>query len=121
MKKKILILSLLLFSLSIVYASRTPPPEVPPIILNDYEYIANYSNGFYKGTGQIIIKSITDSKIKKIISIYSVRYKPFLEKDIQWVFIKKTELIDNDTIRIYNEKNEIFELNVHNYKVRKIK
>ena len=36
-------------------------------------------------------------------------------------FIKETELIDNDTIRIYNENNEIFYLELINYQVKKIK
>ena len=69
----------------------------------------------------MIIKSIKDSKIKKTISIYSIQYNPFLEKDVQWIFIKETELIDNDTIRIYNENDEVFDLELINYKVKKIK
>ena len=69
----------------------------------------------------MIIKSIKNSKIEKTISIYSIWYNPFLEKDVQWIFIKETELIDNDTIRIYNENDEIFDLELINYKVKKIK
>ena len=120
MKKSIILLSIFIFSLSFLYAKRTPSPEVPSIIHNGYEYIANYSDGIFKGTGQMIIKSIKDSKIKKTISIYSIWYNPFLEKDVQWIFIKETELIDNDTIRIYNENDEIFDLELINYKVKKI-
>ena len=90
-KSKFGLLSIFIFSLSFLYAKRTPPPEVSPIIHNGYEYIANYSNGIFKGTGQIIIKSIKDSKIKKTISIYSIWYNPFLEKDVQWIFIKESE------------------------------
>ena len=57
----------------------------------------------------------------KSLSIYSIWYNPFLEKDVQWIFIKETELIDNDMIRIYNENDEIFDLELINYKVKKIK
>lgn len=121
MKKKIIIFSALFFSLTFLYAKRTPPPEVPPIFHNGCEYIADYSDGLFKGKGQIIIKSLTDSKIIKSISIYSIWYKPFLEKDLQWVYIKKIELIDNNTIRIYNENDKIFDLQLINYKVKKIK
>ncbi len=121
MKRKIILFSLFIFSISCLYAKRTPPPEVPPIIHNGYEYITNYSDGFFKGNAQIIIKSVTDSKVRKSVSIYSVWYNPFLEKDVQWIFIKKKELIGNDTIRIYNENDEIFELKLLNYKVKKIR
>ena len=65
--------------------------------------------------------SVSDSKIKKTISIYSVWYNPFWERDVQWIFIKKTELLDNDTIRIYNENGEVFDLKLTKYKVKKIK
>ena len=83
--------------------------------------IEDYSEGIFCGSGQIIIKSVSDSKIKKTISIYSVWYNPFWERDVQWIFIKKTELLDNDTIRIYNENGEIFDLKLIKYKVKKIK
>ncbi|MCR4901155.1 MAG: hypothetical protein K5907_10115 [Treponema sp.] len=121
MKKKIILINLFIFTISCLYAKRTPPPEVPSIIHNGYEYIANYSDGFFKGKGQLIIKSVTDSEIKKTISIYTIRYNPFLEKDLQRIFIKKTELIDNNTIRIYNENDEIFDLQLINYKMKKQK
>ena len=121
MKKKIILLSMFIFSFSFLYAKRTPAPEVPSIIHNGYEYIVDYSEGIFCGSGQIIIKSVTDSKIKKTISIYSIWYNPFWERDVQWIFIKKTELLDNDTIRIYNENGEIFDLKLNKYKVKKIK
>lgn len=121
MKKKIILLSVFIFSFSFLYAKRTPAPEVPPIIHNGCEYIADYSEGIFCGQGQVIIKSVSDSKIKKTISIYSVWYNPFWERDVQWIFIKKTELLDNDTIRIYNENGEIFDLKLIKYKVKKIK
>ena len=120
MKKKFIVFSILVLSISFLYAKRTPPPEVPSIIHNGYEYIANYSEGFIKGNGQIVIKSITDSKVKKIISVYSIWYNPFKEKDVQWIYIKKIELIDNNTIRIYNENDEIFDLELTKFKIKKI-
>lgn len=121
MKKKSILLSMFIFSFSFLYAKRKPAPEVPSIIHNGYEYIVDYSEGIFCGSGQIIIKSVTDSKIKKTISIYSIWYNPFWERDVQWIFIKKTELLDNDTIRIYNENNEVFDLKLIKYKVNKIK
>ncbi len=120
MKKKFIVFSILVLSISFLYAKRTPPPEVPSIIHNGYEYIAKYSDGFIKGNGQIVIKSITDSKVKKIISVYSIWYNPFKEKDVQWIFIKKIELIDNNTIRIYNENEEVFDLILTKFKIKKI-
>ena len=120
MKKIFILFCILILSISFLYAKRTPPPEVSSIIHNGYEYITNYSDGFFKGNGQIIIKSITDSKVRKIISVYSIWYNPFKEKDIQWIFIKKIELIDNNTIRIYNENDEVFDLILTKFKIKKI-
>ena len=46
---------------------------------------------------------------------------PFLEKDVQWVFIKKMDLLDENTIRVYNERDDFFDLDLKNYRVKKIK
>ena len=46
---------------------------------------------------------------------------PFLEKDVQWVFIKKMDLLDENTIRVYNERDDVFDLDLKNYRVKKIK
>ena len=73
MKKSIILLSTFIFSLSFLYAKRTPPPEVPSIIHNGCEYIANYSNGIFKGTGQIIIKSINEND--EIFDLELINYK----------------------------------------------
>ena len=35
-------------------------------------------------------------------------------------FIKKIELIDNNTIRIYNENDEVFDLILTKFKIKKI-
>ena len=51
MKKKIILLSMFIFSFSFLYAKRTPAPEVPSIIHNGYEYIVDYSEGIFCGSG----------------------------------------------------------------------
>ncbi len=110
-----------IFAFSFLYAKRTPPPEVPFIIHDGYEYIADYSEGIFSGRGQILVRSVKNSKIKRRVTMYSILYIPFLERDVLWVFIKETELLDNATIRIYNENDEIFDLKLNNYTVKKIK
>ena len=119
-KKRFLLICIFLFSLSLCFAKRTPPPQVPSIIHNKYEYIADYKSGLLSGKGVIIIKNIDTSEIVKTITIYKNRFNPFLEKDIQLIFIKDMKMIDNNTIRIYNERERLFELNLKNYKVKEI-
>ena len=63
MKKKFIILAMFIFALSFLYAKRTPPPEVPFIIHDGYEYIADYSEGIFSGRGQILVRSVKNSKI----------------------------------------------------------
>ena len=121
MKKKIIITCLFLLSISFVFAKRTAPPEVPSIINNNYEYIADYKNGLFSGKGIILIKNTDNSKIEKVITVYKNWYNPFLEKDVQWVFIKSMKIVDNNTIRIYNESEKVFELNLEKYRVKEIK
>ncbi len=120
-KKRFLFICIFLFSLSLCFAKRTPPPQVPYIVQDKYEYIADYKSGLLSGKGVIIIKNIDTSEIVKTITIYKNRFNPFLEKDVQWIFIKEMKMIDNNTIRIYNEKEKLFELNLENYKVKEIK
>ena len=120
-KKRFLFICIFLFSLSLCFAKRTPPPQVPSIVQDKYEYIADYKSGLLSGKGVIIIKNIDTSEIVKTITIYKNRFNPFLEKDVQWIFIKEMKMIDNNTIRIYNEKEKLFELNLENYKVKEIK
>ena len=119
-KKRFLCIYIFLFSLSLCFAKRTPPPQVPSIIHNKYEYIADYKSGLLSGKGVIIIKNIDTSEIVKTITIYKNRFNPFLEKDIQLIFIKDMKMIDNNKIRIYNERERLFELNLKNYKVKEI-
>ena len=120
-KKRFLFICIFLFSLSLCFAKRTPPPQVPSIIHNKYEYIADYKSGLLSGKGVIIIKNIDTSEIVKTITIYKNWYNPFLEKDVQWIFIKDMKMIDNNKIRIYNEREKGFEINLENFKVTKIK
>lgn len=121
MKKVFVVFCIFLFSLSFVFAKRTAPPEVQPIIHNKYEYIASYKNGFFSGKGIILIKNTDNSKIEKVITIYRDWYNPFEEQDAQWIFIKSMKLMDNGTIRIYNEDDREFELNLKKHRVKKIK
>ena len=42
----------------------------------------------------------------------------YLEKDVQWKFIKSMEFRDENTITIINERNHTFELNINTLEVK---
>lgn len=110
--KYFFLICLFLLSLSSAFAKRSAPPEVSPIIHNGYEYSADYCGGLFSGKGVVIIKNIKTGVIVRRITLYRNVYIPFMETDVQWVFIKSMELLDNNTIRIINEGNQIFDLNI---------
>ncbi len=119
-KKTFCLIILVLVSLSFVFAKRRPPPEVPPIVYNGYEYNAGYTSGLFSGEGLVSVKSIENFKVEKYISVYRIWYNPFMELDVQQVFISKMELMNDNIIRIINEHGNEFYLNLKSYKVQSV-
>lgn len=110
--KKIFIVIFLFFALGIK-AKRLAPKKINSVVHEGKEYIVNNSK-----PGTILIKDL-NFKTSKEVTIYSIQYNPTLEKDVQDVFIKNIKLQDS-SLYIKNEHNELYLLNLNTNGVTKI-
>lgn len=122
MKKLLLILFFTIVTASSSFAKRTSPPELESINYKGLEYNIDYYFSRFSEEALITVTDNTDSEFisVKLITLYKKFFIPFLETDVQWVFIKKMELTGNNTIRFYREDEQIFELNLNDNSIKKI-
>ena len=120
-KKVLLILFATFIAVTSVFAKRLPPPELEPITVNGLEYNVDYHISPFSERASITITDNTNPEITSVrfVKLYSKIFIPFSETDVQWVFVKKMELTDNDTIRFYREDNKIHEFNLKDESVKK--
>lgn len=120
MKNKIKIIFLVFIVLiNNAFAERFIPEKEESLIKDNFKYTANaiYANDYNNWIGVIKIESINLPKYFYLVPIYSISIDDNLEADVQWVFIKKIEFINDETILITNEDNNTFEFNIHTYEV----
>ncbi|WP_191015460.1 hypothetical protein [Treponema zioleckii] len=119
--KKLFFCNIVFFLLQpLLFAKEFPPPEIPSIVHKGKEYRASYRMGLYGGSGEVdVIEESEDGMIRlSVIKIYSHLYIPFKERVEQFVYISKMELADDNTIRIYNEIGQVFDLNLTDNRVK---
>lgn len=108
MKKRLLVLTVLFACVFSSFADRFVK-EVKPLSKGDFTYNASmYCDGEKQFFGLINIKSNGDVKYFCNVPVYSVKIKPFLEADAQWVMISSMKFIDDETIEIINEDNQVY-------------
>lgn len=122
MKKKLFLSFILILVCSIfIFAKRLPPPKVEPVTANGYVYSSDLIISPLYSTAVVYVESAKNGQVIKKVEIYKNVYNIFYETDVQDVWINKMELIDSDTIRITNEANEVYDLDLKTYKVKKIR
>lgn len=114
MKKIMIATMILIVSLhTIIYAKRSAPKKIKPlryknmiikVIHSDMGYISIYNT-----QGKLLWKK----------RIYRVFYNPFLERDVQDVYIKKI-LIHKGLLIIINEENRCYSLNLQTKEVHSL-
>lgn len=95
-------------------AKRLNPKPVVPVTANGIEYSAD-------GDGRNQYISATDiSTAKEIwkVKVFHTRIKPWLEEDVQWVFITNLKLVD-DSLAIRDGKARCYLLSLKTHRVRK--
>jgi hypothetical protein len=103
------------FSVALTHAKRAEPAIVTPIT---YKNIKISAPNTVEDMGFIEARDIKSEKLLWKKKIYSVWIIPFIETDVQWVFI--TELkIETDKLIISNEKGHKYSLNLKTLKLRK--
>jgi len=106
-KKTLILLFLLLASTSLVSAKRMPAPEVR-ISYDGIEYVApntpdkmGYIEAYDVGSGE---------KWEK--KVYSVEIDARMEADVQWVFIKRMYVEENDVLVVVDEGDKVYKISL---------
>lgn len=97
-----------------LFAKRVPPQPVNPVTHNNVEYSADGDGR----TGYVVASDKASGKELWKAKIFHVHLKPFLEEDVQWVFINDLKLIDN-TLSIRDEKFRCYRLDLSTRRVRR--
>ncbi|HBB15304.1 MAG TPA: hypothetical protein DCZ76_13680 [Treponema sp.] len=120
MKKLFTLLSILLMFAASSFAKRLPPPEVAMLTKENlvYRSAVNVSDNGKWFFGIVVIESAEEPKNSRSVPIYAIEMDKYLEKDVQWKFIKSMEFRDENTITIINERNHTFELNINTLEVK---
>ena len=116
MKKTTLIAFVLMLAVPTI-AKRLPAPEIAPVVINGVIYSVPNNNG-RKAVVEAWSKDSTMRLWKK--TIFSTWINPFLEEDVQWVFIKNLEILDNQLI-ITDEKDRQYSLDPGTKKVKQLR
>ena len=104
----IALLFLSFFSCGITKAARTVPEEVEPLIYNGVKYIAPHTKMGYTEAWDI---KTGDKLWEK--KVYDVKINPFIEEDVQWVFITDLKIEDGKLV-VVNEAGKIYRLDPKN-------
>ena len=118
-RKFSLISSLLLVTL-LAEAKRGAPAEVLPVTVGNIEYLAPHRNGTHKQMGFIEARDLKSGKLIWSRQIYSVKYDPDLEGDVQDVYIKNIKIKGNSLI-ITNERKSEYQLNLKTLHIKVLK
>ncbi|MAE53104.1 MAG: hypothetical protein CMI20_03215 [Opitutae bacterium] len=120
MVKKFFLISSLLLATLLAEAKRRVPAKVLPVKVGDIEFSAPHLNGTQKQMGFIEARDLKSGKIIWSRQIYTVKYDPDLEGDVQDVFIKSITVEGNYLI-ITNERNSKYQLDLNSLGVKVIK
>jgi hypothetical protein len=117
MVKKFSLISSLLLATLLAEAKRGAPAEVLPLTVGNIEYSAPHRNDTQKQMGFIEARDLKSGKIIWSRQIYTVKYDPDLEGDVQDVFIKSITVESNNLI-ITNERNSKYQLDLNSLEVK---
>lgn len=95
-------------------AKRMPPQPVSPVVRNNIEYSTDGDGR----TGYVVATDVANGKELWRAKIFHVHLKPFLEEDVQWVFITDLKLVDN-ALSVRDEKSRCYRLDLATRYVRK--
>jgi hypothetical protein len=116
MRKYLAVLMLMLVAWPGISAKRVPPPKVVPITKDGITYAAAGDGG----TGYVIASDANTGKELWRAKIYHVHINPFIEADIQWIYISGMKL-SGDALLIRNEAARCYRLDLAKKSVRKAK
>ena len=96
-------------------AKRGPHPKVDPVDYNGARYTAHTDDHWET----VEAADIKTGKQLWVVKIYRNNILPFMEEDVQWVFIKDMFILDGKLI-IISEDSRAFDLNLADQSVQKL-
>jgi hypothetical protein len=99
---------------TVLWAKRVPPKPVNPVVHAGITYSAAADS---RG-GYVIATETSTGKELWRTKIFSVHMKPWMEVDVQWVFITDLKL-DANALLIRDEKSRCYRLDLDKKRVKK--
>src|SRR5882672_6131935 len=91
-----------------VFAKRSAPSPVPPVVWQGVEYRAPLD---VANMGHVQAFELSSGRKLWDTKVYDVRIIPLLEEDVQWVFISALQVQDGKLL-VRNEAGKSFRLNL---------
>ncbi len=124
MRIKLLVLILVSFISVYSFAKRPAPISIEPVHHNNIVYSVphwSYQNGTSQNGGVVRANDNGSSKLLWQVTVYDTEYKQGLERDVQDVFIKSIELVNNQNIlKVTNDLGHIFQVNLNTRQVQQV-
>ncbi len=110
---------ILLFALvpGVAYAKRIPAPKVEPVVYGGVRYVAPNDNG---RRGYIQAWDVATNKMLWSVTIFRNFINPFLEEDVQWVYIK-TLRIDDGRLTVTDERDRAYSVDLKTHSVKRLR
>jgi hypothetical protein len=113
MKKYFVLLALMMVTWPGIFAKRIPPPKVIPVTQAGITYSAAGDGR----SGYVIASDARTGSELWRVKIYHVHINPFMEEDVQWIYISGLKLSGNDLL-IRNEAARCYRLDLEKKSVR---
>ena len=98
-------------------AKRVPAPRVEPVVHQGVRYTAPNDNGRHAYIEAVDVKS---GKKLWEITVFGNFIKPWLEEDVQWVYIQKLGIVRGQLI-VEAERGRVFSVDLRTREVRRLR
>lgn len=95
-------------------AKRGAATPVNPVVRGNIRYSAQGDGRI----GYVIASEVTTGKELWRVEIFRIHIKPWIEEDVQWVFISDLKLLDN-ALLVRDEKSRCYRLDLATRRVQK--
>lgn len=123
MKKLLVIAGSVVLGLAVyLYAKRSAPPQVAPVVHQGLRYVPGWSPGQPgKSTGAGYVEVQEEKSGKKIeeIKLYDIPHNPVLERDVQDVFITSL-VVKGEELHVTNERGDGYTIDFRTRTVKKM-
>jgi len=99
------------------WAKRTRAPVVEPVVHEGIRFVAPNDNG---RRAYVQAFDVATSNKTWELTVFKNRINPFLEADVQWVYIKSLRIENGDLI-VTDEGNRQFTIDLEKHTVKRIK